>query len=172
MISDHLKNVHAKFLELEQKCGIALVLFAVLLIGIISIAKYYFPSRLWIGMSVPALVLCLIEIAKGSHLFKINRKRLEEWYNLGEDGLVPYMITERKRLIEIEKSFKKSEYVFMLLIFLGFVLIFLGIAIKWGDFAIGNGVGLLLPSAFIYIVDLYRSFNVGTHLSHLKKRPN
>jgi len=171
MISDHLKNLHTKFLLLEQKCGLALVVYAFVLFGAISLVKYHFPSKLWIGVSLPLLYLCIIEVAKGMQLIVVNKKRLTEWHQLDPEDLGLYMRTERKRLTVVEKNLKKLEYVFMLLIFFGFILIFLGIFVKWGDFAIGNGVGVLLPSAFIYIVDLYRSFNVGTHLSHLKKRP-
>ena len=59
----------------------------------------------------------------------------------------------------------------MVLILLGSVFILLSFAANWGDFSIGTGIDLLIPSTLIYLLDQYRAFSVILHLQLLNKRP-
>ena len=171
MTKDIVKNRVLKYYDLEKKSGAILLGFAVLCMLFSYITENLLPKSLWTGMMLPLRVMALIHFVVGLDTVVTNSKKEKNWKNISEENRFNFLKTERKRIKRIDTKFKTSSNVLMMLILMAAILIILGFAANWGDFAIGTGLGLLIPSSVSYLLDQYRAFNVGTHLNFLNTRP-
>ena len=171
MTQDIVKSRVHKYFDQEKKAGFLFIGFAVICMITTYLTEGLLSKTLSIGIMTPLRILSFIQFIVGIECVFTNSKKEKEWENIATENRFTFLTCERKRVKRIDGGLKKLENIFMLLILLGFVFLLLGFIAKWGDLAIGTGIGLLVASAIIYLINLYRAFNVGTHLNYLNTRP-
>lgn len=169
--NDIVSNRVFKYYDLEKKTGLLIISFSTICLVSPYLTESILPKRLYISMMLPIRIMALIQLAIGLVILVTNSQKEKEWKNIDQENRFSFLIFERKRVKKIDTNLRKLSNVFMVLILLSGLFIILGFVAKWGDFSIGTGIGLLIPSAVIYLIDQYRAFNVGTHLSFLNRRP-
>lgn len=167
---DILKNRILKYYDLEKKAGFTFIGFSTACLLVVFLTMNALPYPLWRGIASPLIIMALLHLIAGSSIVVINSKKEKEWENTPNSDRTNFLASEFPRIKKIDDKFKISANVLMVLILLSALFIILGFITNLGDFAVGTGLGLLVPSAVIYLLDQYRAFNVGTHLNFLNSR--
>ena len=144
--------------------------FSTICLSFVFLTMNFLYKPFWNGIASPLIIMSLVYLFIGYKIVAVNSKKEKEWANLTPTNHSDFLSTEFKRIKKTEAKFKPLSNVFMMLMLLSTIFILLGFGTKLGAFSIGTGLGLLAPSAVIYLTNQYRAFNVGMHINFLNSR--